>query len=185
MEFKITAQSGFEVEYDKIGFTLYSLKDKKTSESLGPRFWELRASVDVGGVWNDNTGESIFTADGSEDRSTQLAFIDMNDHSGSVAEMEVGHLSSLLGRVSTGRTTSFRLYGYGAQGGQGGLYNVWNRGSDLLIHGTLHRMDQCDVESWGNYAKAPVISPIPEPREMSLWVSGIAFLLLLFKRRRG
>lgn len=34
-EFKITAQNGLEIEYEKLEFTLYSLKDKKTHNSLG------------------------------------------------------------------------------------------------------------------------------------------------------
>ena len=120
-EFKITAQNGFEIEYEKLEFTLYSLKDKKTHNSLGPRFWELRASVDTGGVWDSGSGGSIFNGDSSQDGSIQLVFVDMNDHSESIAKIEVVSANALLGTIRTGKTTLFRLYGYVSDDGQGGL----------------------------------------------------------------
>jgi len=183
-EFKITAQNGFEIEYETLEFTLYSFKDKKMNNSLGPRFWELRASVDTGGVWDSGSGGSIFNGDSSQDGSIQLAFVDMNDYSGSIAKIEVVSANSLLGAIRTGKTTSFRLYGYASGDGQGGFYNVWNRGSDLLIHGTLHPMDACETAAWGNTGLSPVISPVPEPSNIALFLSGLTILFVFMRRRR-
>ena len=183
-EFKITAQSGFEIEYDKLEFTLYSLKDKKTQDSLGPRFWELRASVDQGGVWNSGSSGSIFSGDGNKDKSVQLAFIDMNDHSGSIAKIDIASVDALLGTIRTGKTTSFRLYGYDAGKGQGGLYNVWGRGTDLSVYGTLHSMDQCKIAAWGNSEQKPIISPIPEPCSTALFLASVALCFVFFRKRR-
>ena len=183
LEFKITAQNGFEIEYDRLEFTLYSLKDKKTQKNLGPRFWELRASVDVGGVWDSGSGGSIFKGDNGQDSSIQLAFVDMNEHASSTAKIEVVSANALLGTIRTGKTTSFRLYGYAARDGQGGLYNVWNRGSDLLVYGTLHPIDLCETAAWGNAKLAPVISPVPEPHNIGLLFSGVTILLVFVRRR--
>jgi hypothetical protein len=183
-EFKVTAQNGFEVEYDRLELTLYSLKDKKTQNSTGPRFWELRASVDVGGMWSGGLNANIFSGTNPVDSSVQLALIDMNNYSGPTAKIEVTNVNSILGKIRTGKTTSFRLYGYAATEGEGGLYNLWNRGTDLLIYGTLNPLDRCDGLTWGSSDYTPIISPIPEPKHTTLVFAGMAALLGIFLRRR-
>ncbi|GAB4167094.1 MAG: hypothetical protein Tsb006_6290 [Rickettsiaceae bacterium] len=176
IEFGVTAHSGFKVSYDSIEFTLYS------TEGSGPRFWELRARTTESGEWDE--GRRMFGNSSTEDTSILLQKIDMHNFPQSTVNVKVTDLGDLINpAIRTGKTTLFRLYGYGAQGGQGGFYNVWSRGKDLSLSGVIGELKTCDNFENIEEAYRPVLSPIPEPKNASL-IMVLGLFGALFLRRK-
>ncbi len=156
IEFRFAPHCGYEVSFESLSFTLYSTVGTMDF-IIGPRYWELHASIEEPtnkshialGLIN-KIGQSLsswFREENSE-KTTILYRHDMGNVGRSNASIHIPLKDvRILKAIRSGATIIFRLYGYQAKDGKGGLYHLNEVGGDLEAYGSVIHVTSCSVLS--------------------------------------